>query len=106
MVDYQDCVKRFPENQFSNGYSDNLTLDRINVNGNYEPSNCRWVTIKEQNNNRTNNKIVHYGGETMTLHELSERSEISYKTIWSRIKAGWSVASAIETPVRMVNREY
>lgn len=90
-----------------NGYNDTLTLDRIDVNGNYEPSNCRWVTLKTQNNNRTNNRIVQYNGERMTLHELSEKYGIAYKTLWARVNSGWSVASAIETPIRRsVNGHY
>lgn len=40
----------------ANGYADDLTIDRINVNGNYEPSNCRWITLEEQQKNRTNTK--------------------------------------------------
>lgn len=91
----------------ANGYNDSLTLDRIDVNGNYEPSNCRWATSKTQNNNRSNNRIVQYNGETMTLHELSEKHDIDYKTLWQRINLGWSVASAVETPIRRsVNGHY
>ena len=51
-----------------NGYNSNLTLDRIDVNGNYDPSNCRWVSIKEQNNNRRSCKQITYNGETHNLH--------------------------------------
>ena len=51
-----DDFKAFYDWAMSNGYADNLTLDRINNDGNYEPSNCRWATMKEQQNNRRNNK--------------------------------------------------
>ena len=50
--------KTFYDWATANGYADNLTIDRIDVNGNYEPSNCRWVSWKVQENNRSNNRIV------------------------------------------------
>ena len=85
----------------ANGYAENLTLDRIDVEGNYEPSNCRWVSVKTQNNNRRNNFIVVYNGEKMTLHELSERyTDVPYKTLWARMNSGWNLYDAISTPVR------
>lgn len=88
------------------GYADNLTLDRINVDKNYEPSNCRWVSSKKQNNNRRNNVVVTYNGETMTLHELSEKyTNFSYKTLWARINNGWDLCDAITTPVRRLKNE-
>lgn len=54
--EWRNSVKAFYDWAMSNGYSDDLTLDRIDVNGNYEPSNCRWVTMKVQNNNKRNCK--------------------------------------------------
>ena len=76
------CV--FREWALSNGYSETLTLDRINVNGNYEPTNCRWVTQKIQQNNRSNNHLITYNGETHTMKEWSEITGISYRTIKDR----------------------
>lgn len=98
--DWRKDFYLFRDWALKNGYSDNLTLDRIDVNGNYEPANCRWVTPKVQNNNRGNNRIVQYKGETMTLHELSEKCGIAYKTLWARVNYGWSISAAVETPLR------
>lgn len=90
----------FYEWSMSNGYAENLTLDRINNNGNYEPSNCRWVSQKVQQNNRTNNTIYTLGKETHTLSEWSEITGIGRSTISARIlKLGWSVEKALTTPL-------
>ncbi len=66
----------------ANGYSDDLTIDRINSNGNYEPSNCRWATTIEQANNRRNNRYVTYNKEQITLAELARKLNVSYKALW------------------------
>lgn len=89
----------FEEWALSNGYEDNLTLDRIDVNGNYEPDNCRWITNKEQQNNKRDNIYIPYKGVTKTLAEWSEITGKSYACLTYRYKAGWSAERIIETPI-------
>lgn len=73
----------------SNGYRDDLTLDRIDTYGNYESSNCRWITKAEQQRNRTNNHLVTIGGETKTMAEWAEISGSTSARILYRIKSGY-----------------
>ena len=90
----------FKEWALNNGYVEGLTIDRINVNGDYEPSNCRWATLKVQANNKTSNHYITIGGTTKTIMEWSEISGISNSTIWARLKYGWSEKEAVFKPVR------
>ena len=70
---------------FSNGYSDNLTIDRIDVNGNYEPSNCRWADKYTQANNKRTNKYFIHNGIKKTMTEWSRELNIPYTAIQYRL---------------------
>lgn len=90
----------FYEWAIHNGYEDNLTLDRINNDGNYEPSNCRWITIEEQQKNRRYNHDIWVDGIKTSLQDVCKMFGINYYTVLSRINTyGYSICEALITPV-------
>lgn len=86
--EWEHSFESFYEWAMTNGYKKKLTIDRIDVNGNYEPNNCRWATSREQANNRRSNYSVTFNGETTTLAEFSRKYGFNYSTLISRIMAG------------------
>lgn len=104
--DYQT----FKKWSYENGYDDNapkyaLTIDRIDNNKGYNPDNCRWVSMKEQNNNTRRNRFITYNGVTKTLQQWCDELNIPTTTMFCRLNRGWSVEKALNTPSRSYSKE-
>lgn len=91
----------FYEWALDNGYKEGLTLDRINNDGNYEPSNCRWTTWKIQNYNRRTNVYETVNGETLSVGKWLEIYPMVRATVARRMSIGWSFEKSITTPVNL-----
>ena len=78
-----------------------MTLDRINVNGNYTRNNCRWADKKTQSNNRRNNIYITYRGETKTRAEWNRIAGLPAEVLAWRLNNGWSMDRAMTTPLRV-----
>ena len=86
-----------------NGYKLGLSLDRINVHKNYEPVNCRWVSLKEQSRNRIDSRYYTAFGETKLLVDWTEdsRCKVGFATLYYRYRHGWPAEKAITTKSRI-----
>lgn len=87
-------------------YSDNLTIDRIDCNGDYCKENCRWATRTQQGRNTRKCLRIKYHGQEKCLSEWCESLGLPYGTIKSRLRRGWGVAKAFETPFRKGGSTY
>lgn len=86
----------------SNGYNDKLSIDRINNSLGYEPNNCRWVSMKQQQNNKKNNLTITYKNKAQSLTGWCEELKLDYFTINQRIKKlKWDVERAFTQPVKV-----
>lgn len=101
MCDEWNDFQRFYDWSMENGWEQGLTIDRINVNGNYEPDNCRWVTMKVQQNNRRDNKYITFNGKTQTMQQWCDELGIPHSTLWNRLNVlGWSLEKALNKEKR------
>lgn len=94
--EWRNDFKAFYDWAMANGYSDDLTIDRIDVNGNYEPSNCRWATKHEQALNQERNKVYYVFGEKIRLCQISEKYKISKSTLYKKLKKGLTIEQIIK----------
>lgn len=91
----------FFEWAITNGYSEGLTIERVDVNKGYEPSNCKWIPKAEQARNKTNSRMVEINGERKCLAQWCEEYGVDYFMVRQRIcKLGWEPEKALTTPKR------
>lgn len=97
------CDRWLGENGFENFVTDmgerpsnRHSLDRIDLNGDYTPTNCRWATYEEQNRNRSNTFLVSYNGNIIPLAQLCEDYNLSYRDIYNKIKQGRDINEIIK----------
>ena len=104
--EWRNDFQAFYDWSMQNGYSDDLSIDRNDNDGNYEPSNCRWATTKEQGNNRRTNRSVTYNGETHTITEWNDMFGFPRGLLYDRIVArNWDIEKAFVTPVRRCDND-
>lgn len=102
--EWENDKTKFFEWAFAHGYTDSLTLDRIDNSKDYTPENCRWATYKTQANNRRSNRIISAFGQTKTLTEWSDKTGIKVATIWARLQRGWDAEMALTEEVSYKQR--
>ena len=97
--EWKNNFQNFYNWSINNGYSDDLTIDRINNDGNYEPSNCRWIDNEQQQKNKRNNHFLTYKETTTCIADWEKIKGFKKGLIKSRLKLGWTIEQAIETPI-------
>lgn len=99
--EWKDDYASFRDWALSHGYEHGLSLDRIDVDGNYEPLNCRWSDWSTQARNKTNSLNFEINGEKKNLVELADEYGIKYGTLYQRVHLyGWPIEKALGIPVR------
>ena len=103
--EWKKDFKAFEKWSLENGYSDDLSIDRINNYGDYEPSNCRWVNNIIQCNNRRSNKIVNYNNEYDSLANICRNNKLNYGLINGRIQRGIDSQRALSDNFQNKNKK-
>ena len=100
-TEWRDSFESFRDWALANGYRDDLTIEREDVNGNYCPENCKWTTYLVQGNNTRRNRRIEYNGEIHTLTEWAMLKGMKVSTLSNRLNEhGWTVEKALTTPVK------
>lgn len=95
--EWMEAYEPFSKWAHENGYRDDLTLDRIDNNLGYSPSNCRWSDVLTQANNRSNNHLIEFKGETLSMADTARKYGINYNTLRSRINKGQNASDVVQS---------
>lgn len=97
--DWHSGFEAFRDWAFENGYQEGLSLDRIDVDGNYEPSNCRWIDVKDQCHNKRQSKLYKFNGKVQDIAQWANEYGLKYGTLAGRLKRGCDIKTALTKPV-------
>ena len=108
LSEWLNDFRNFYKWAMENGYKDNLTIDRIDNDGNYCPDNCRWITLAQQQQTKSTCRFYKIGEYTHNLTEWAKIFGIKYKTVNERINNGWDVLDALTIPInqKKLNKKY
>lgn len=95
----------FFEWAIAHGYEDKLTIDRKDNDGNYNPTNCRWISVRDQNRNKRNNHLITYKNKTMCIRDWENELGFSRNLIQGRLNRGWSIEKALTKSVQIQHRK-
>jgi hypothetical protein len=101
--DWLDFTK-FHDWAKNNGYNDGLSLERINVEKDYEPENCKWIPFEEQAKNTRRNVFLSFNNKRMTISDWAKEMKMSTSILRFRLKHGWTVEKSLTTPVREMKK--
>ena len=104
--DWEKDYTTFRNWALSNGYEDNLTIDRIDNEKPYSPDNCRWVTYTRQARNKSTNRYLTFKAKTLCLADWAEIYNMNPNTLKTRLNNGWSVEDALLTPINIKFRKH
>jgi len=99
--EWKNDFKSFHDWAIAKGYSELLTIDRIENNKDYYPENCKWSTDKDQTRNRRSSRFLELNGESKVMSEWAELYGLTDQCLFQRLKKGWSVEKAITTRLRL-----
>ena len=103
--EWRNNFQAFYDWAMSHGYSDELSIDRIDVDGNYCPENCRWIDMKTQARNKSDNRLITCNGETHCLSEWAEILGIRSSILRTRVYRGWDDQRIITQKIRPSRKE-
>lgn len=93
--EWKDSFSAFRSWAIDNGYKNGLTIERIDVNGNYQPNNCRWIPQSEQSKNTRRTIMLSYNGDTLCLKDMANKYGLNQATLRNRLNRGLTIQQAI-----------